>query len=287
MDDITIQILNFAVLAAVVVFAVAAFAKRLLAKPRLAGEPPEISKGKVPVWIYNHLDLLGLGGIIGMFYALMMIGLMAGADSSAEMEVTIEGLVISIGFQFFMAAVAFAIVCQRVGVVAWLGLAWKKWPWVFLIAPAAVLTMWAAFAGIYSIGYMELMESLGVKLQQDTVTIFQTADDPVVLVMMAFTAAVVAPVCEEIVFRGYLYPVAKKFAGPWVGGVCTALVFSAVHGGLAPLLPLFIFGMALVVLYEWTGSIWAPISAHFLFNSATVVVQLAMRYEWIQMPVQP
>ncbi len=99
-----------------------------------------------------------------------------------------------------------------------------------------------------------------------------------VLGLMAFAAAIVAPLCEEVVFRGYLYPVAKKYSGRWIAAIATALVFSAAHGSLAALLPLFIFGLVLVALYEMTGSIWAPIAVHALFNGATVAIQMLMRY---------
>ncbi|MGJ8633954.1 MAG: CPBP family intramembrane glutamic endopeptidase [Luteolibacter sp.] len=289
MGDITIITLNCAFLTAFLVFAVAAVVKTSRTAPRLECEPPEITKGKVPDWFYGKLDLLGLGLIIGVFYMLVMGNLMMMAEVEPEKEVSlnVESLILSIGFQFFSAFIAFIIVFSRVGIVKWLGLKWKEWPWVFLVAPVTVVTMWLLFSGIYVLGYENLMERLGVQMQQDTVKLFQDEKDPLILILMAFTAAIVAPICEEIVFRGYLYPAAKKFVGPWVAGFCTALIFSAAHGGLAPLLPLFIFGLALVALYEWTGSIWAPIAAHFLFNSATVAIQLAVRYELIELPVQP
>jgi membrane protease YdiL (CAAX protease family) len=184
----------------------------------------------------------------------------------------------SIMFLFFMAAVAVAIVIRRMGPVPWLGLRWKEWPWVLLIAPGTVICMWAFFAGLQGLGYMDLMDRLGVQKVQDTVELFQKGKDPAVLILMAVAAVIVAPICEEVVFRGYLYPAAKRFAGPWVAAVCTALMFSAAHGNMAALLPLFVFGLVLVALYEFTGSIWAPVAAHFLFNAATVTVQMLVRF---------
>ena len=91
-------------------------------------------------------------------------------------------------------------------------------------------------------------------------------------------AVLVAPICEEIVFRGYLYPILKRFSGVWVAGLCSALLFSCAHGNLVALLPLLIFGIVQVVIYEKTGSLWAPIAVHFCFNSASVLAQLAVRY---------
>lgn len=242
-----------------------------------ADSPPELPVGKVPVWIYRDADLLGIGGIAGLFY-LMAIGNATMGATDEPVKISAGALLFNIGLQFFLAGMATIIVLARIRPARWLGLKWKQWPWILLIAPATVVSMWAVFALLYSTGYMELLESLGLEKVQDTVAVFQQEEDVVILILMAFTAAIVAPVCEEIVFRGYLYPVAKRFTGPWVSGVCTALVFSAAHGNMAALLPLFVFGMVLAALYEFTGSIWAPIAVHFLFNSATVAIQMLVRF---------
>jgi membrane protease YdiL (CAAX protease family) len=53
---------------------------------------------------------------------------------------------------------------------------------------------------------------------------------------------------------------------------------------MAALLPLFVFGLVLVALYEFTGSIWAPVAVHFLFNAATVVVQMLLRFADLPQP---
>jgi hypothetical protein len=131
------------------------------------------------------------------------------------------------------------------------------------------------------------MESLGVETVQDTVMLLQKSEDPLVLGLMAFAAVVAAPLCEEIVFRGYFYPVLKRFAGVWPAALCSALVFASAHGNLTAMLPLLIFGILLVWIYEKTGSLWAPIAVHFCFNGATVMVQLAARYYEIPIPPAP
>ena len=137
--------------------------------------------------------------------------------------------------------------------------------------------MWLLSVGLSAVGYMKWMESFGVEQMQESVKLLQTTNDPLTLGLMAVAAMLAAPLCEEIVFRGYLYPAAKKFAGPWVAGLCSALVFAAAHNSLAPLLPLFCFGCLLVLAYELTGSLWAPVALHFCFNSATVVIQIVAR----------
>jgi membrane protease YdiL (CAAX protease family) len=282
MENITSLSVHAAYGLAVILFFAAAL-RRISAGRVTAGGAPELPVGKVPVWFYRGADLAGLAGVAGVFYLLAVGNAVAGESGKAP-SLSLEGLLFSIGFQFFMAATVLVIGFRRMNPVRWLGLRWRQWPWVLLIAPGTVVAMWVFFAGLQGLGYMDLMDRLGVQKVQETVAVFQSEKDPLLLGLMVFAAAIVAPVCEEVVFRGYLYPVAKRFAGPWAAALCTALMFSAAHGSMAALLPLFVFGLVLVVLYEFTGSLWAPVAVHFLFNSATVAAQLAMRYYDIPMP---
>lgn len=247
------------------------------------GGPPELPVGKVAVWFYRPLDLLGIALLGGVFYLLSVGNALASEDKNPP-PMDVARVAVTIMFLFFMAGMAVAIVSRRMGPVQWLGLRWREWPWVLLIAPGTVVGMWVIFAGLQGLGYMELMEKLGVAKMQETVELFQEGNDTGVLVMMGFAAVIVAPLCEEVIFRGYLYPAAKRFAGPWVAAVCTALIFSAAHGNMAALLPLFVFGLVLVALYEFTGSIWAPVAAHFLFNAATVAIQMLVRIYDLPVP---
>lgn len=235
--------------------------------------PPPVLSG-VPTWPYRKLDFLWAGFVFILFAGLSLGNTMVDPD---KVVFTPQVLLQSMLFHLTLGILTVVMVAFRIHPVAWLGLRWKNWPWVLLIAPATVVAMWLVFGGLQAVGYMDWMESLGVESVQDSVKLLQTATDPLVLVLMAVAAVLVAPVCEELVFRGYLYPVAKKYTGTWVAAVCSGLVFAAAHGNLTALLPLFIFGIVLALLYEKTGSIWAPMAVHFCFNGATVGIQFLLR----------
>lgn len=248
-----------------------------------ASRPGISMPGKVPTWFFRPMDFIGIG-IIVMFYAIMVVAsLRMVGDGDAKLDP--GALITTIGFQFISAGIVCAAVIPRVRASEWLGLRWDRWPTVFLIAPACVIAMWLFFYGLQVSGYVQWLESLGVDGVQDTVKVLQESTDPLTLWLMAGAAVVAAPLCEEIVFRGYLYGAAKRFAGPWAAGFFSALVFSSVHGSLVALLPLFVFGCLLVYVYEKTGSIWAPIAIHFCFNGATVLVQMAVRFGYL--PTDP
>jgi len=245
--------------------------------------PPRLPKGKVPAWMYHPIDIAGIAIIFTVFFALILLSFTV--DSDPNESFTAEALIFNIGFQLFLVAIAAAFALQRCSLTTWLGLKWSSWPWVFLIAPTCVFLMWLLFFLIDLSGYMDWMESLGVEQLQDTVQVLQESDNPVIIILMVITAVFVAPICEEIVFRGYLYPVLKKFVGLGPALILSSIVFSAAHGHLAVLLPLFILGALLVLIYEYTGSIWAPIAVHFCFNGATVSLQLIARVFDLQLDV--
>ncbi len=236
---------------------------------RLRGTGAEDQRGAVRVGHFKRLDLFGAGWIVAI-YAWLSLAQVAVAGHMGEVrEIAIPDIWVSIGFQGFMAGIVMA---PRVSAVDWLGLRWPRWKAVFFLAPISVVAMWMVFGLLEAGGFMKWLESLGVETMQESVRALQKRDDLGFLVLMRFSAIVVAPICEEIVFRGYLYGVAKRYCGPLAAAMSSALVFSAAHASLVALLPLALFGLLLAWLYERTGSIWAPIAVHACFNAATVVV---------------
>jgi len=247
--------------------------------------PPALPGGRVGTWGLHPVDLLGIG-MVFLVYAGFFVLNSTVPDKDPTQRLTPGTLVVAIAVQFAIAGMVMAFLAPRVRLGAFFGLTWKGWPWVFLIGPLVLGTMWLLFGGMAELGYFRWMERLlGESPVQDVVKVLKVAKNPTVVALMAVTAVIVAPLCEEIVFRGYLYAVAKRFGGRWTAACCSALLFSAAHGSLAALLPLFLFGLLLVVVYERTGSLWAPIAGHFFFNAATVVVQLGARL--FHLPLAP
>lgn len=232
--------------------------------------------GRVDPRPYREFDLVAAFWITGI-YILLSLSLLAAKALAVDAEPRTLGLGdlwTSIGFQGFMAVLVILVMTARMRTVDWLGLRWPGWRMVLALAPLSVVVMWLIFSFMQGVGYMRWMESMGVEMVQDSVRALQVREDGRVVALMIFAAVVVAPVCEEIVFRGFLYGVAKRFCGTLPAALGSALVFTAAHASLLTLLPLALFGLVLAWLYERTGSIWAPVAAHACFNTATVVVQL-------------
>ncbi len=85
-------------------------------------------------------------------------------------------------------------------------------------------------------------------------------------------AVVIAPVAEEFIFRGVLYPFVKQLGYPRFAWMGVNFLFALIHMDAAALVPLFVLALALTWLYERTDNLLAPITAHSLFNVANLVV---------------
>ena len=101
------------------------------------------------------------------------------------------------------------------------------------------------------------------------------------LFFYGFMAIVLAPVMEELLFRGVFYPTIKTRGYPRVALWGTSVMFAVVHYNLLTILPLTLLALVLVWLYERTGNLMAPIAAHSCFNAINFAM-LVFREEIMQ-----
>jgi len=105
--------------------------------------------------------------------------------------------------------------------------------------------------------------------EQDIVNAFPPTTGGVVL--FAVVAVIMAPLCEEIYFRGFVF---KGFAESWGwvwGAAASGALFSLAHLQLTLFLPLFVLGFGLAWVYQRTGSLWTNITLHATFNGVAVL----------------
>jgi len=95
------------------------------------------------------------------------------------------------------------------------------------------------------------------------------------VVMLVLVAAVVAPIAEEVFFRGFLYATIRDRWGMLPGMVTSALLFAVVHKGLPNQAVTFVMGLLLAAYYERAGSLVVPVVAHALFNGVQLAFVLA------------
>ncbi len=165
---------------------------------------------------------------------------------------------------FVAAAVIFAHVGGRT-VRAWqLGLRPPRfrWRWVALLIVGLLvgfLIFTAVWAEILNAHTREkLLEQLGAN------------EGTALLLLSAALTCVMAPICEEILFRGFIFQALRSWKGTWPAAAITGVIFGGVHAGSAPvvdLVPLAALGFGLCLLYRYTRSLYPCIAAHSLNNS--------------------
>ncbi len=96
---------------------------------------------------------------------------------------------------------------------------------------------------------------------------------PVRLTLIAFVLFE-APLLEEPLFRGIIFRGCARSMPVWAAMAVSGFVFALVHVNAATFIALWFLGVAFAWLYKRTGSILAPMTAHFLFNSLNLVLCL-------------
>jgi membrane protease YdiL (CAAX protease family) len=141
------------------------------------------------------------------------------------------------------------------------------------VAGALMLQPVVLLAGIVTIVFGPLV---GIEFRVQPL-LFHARDVPGwAFAALCVSAVVVAPVTEEVLFRGFLYGALRRRWGP-MGSICaSAALFSVLHGHPAALLSLFAVGFLLAYLYERTGSLVAPMAAHALTNLNSMLMVLVM-----------
>lgn len=140
------------------------------------------------------------------------------------------------------------------------GMSWLPWPWSKLVAFGLGGTALLAVAGSSTIW----LDPIG--MLRDGVNA-EWLDRRVAIGMMFFLAAVVAPFCEEIVYRGFLFGGMREKIGPVWSAIVTSVVFAAAHFYVvAGLIAVVGYGLVFCWLYHRSGSLWPGIVAHAVFN---------------------
>ncbi len=93
------------------------------------------------------------------------------------------------------------------------------------------------------------------------------------LMVLGFAVAVVPPIAEELIFRGWIQPILQAGWGRWAGLVATSAAFAGAHflsgdGDPASMLNLLLGGLWFGLLADRSGGLLLPIGAHYGWNAA-------------------
>ena len=97
---------------------------------------------------------------------------------------------------------------------------------------------------------------------------------------LGILAVTLAPLMEELFFRGFLYPVLARRLGVSFAVFITALGFAAMHGAQlmfswGPVLVIFLVGLVLTMVRAKTNSVAAGVIIHMAYNGTITVAMFA------------
>ena len=243
-------------------------------------QPPSIGEVVIPepserLWTFADLGLfllfalasmvLAAGTVFGGFSALNKI---LGLGMSIEDSVAQTAIAVSIQVLWEICWVVFIyhIVVDKYRLGFWKGLKWDHGnvqPSKFVLAGVAL-----------SIAIQLSSQFFPKRADMPIEKLFDT---PSSAYLLAFFGICVAPFMEEMVFRGFFYPVLEKRWGTVAAVLITGTSFAALHaqqvGGIGPeLLAILAVGMTLSTVRAMTGSLKPSFLMHLGYNSTLFIL---------------
>lgn len=100
--------------------------------------------------------------------------------------------------------------------------------------------------------------------------------DGLQLAATGFAVIIAAPIGEELMFRGFLYRWLRQRHSFRLALWATSALFALLHLAPHAVLIYTTLGLAFGLVYEWSGSLWAPILLHSLWNLTVFVTVVAI-----------
>jgi membrane protease YdiL (CAAX protease family) len=107
--------------------------------------------------------------------------------------------------------------------------------------------------------------------EQNSVVLFRQAHGAQQIGLFLLQAVLIAPVIEEVFFRGFLFGFLKKYVPVGWAIVISAGIFALAHVNVGATVQLWVLGLMLALAYEHTGSLLLPIGIHGCWNFITAL----------------
>jgi membrane protease YdiL (CAAX protease family) len=242
--------------------------------PPPPGTPPPGSLGASGAdgWRWYFALIAFFGGLVVSQIAVLIIGgiwtVLSGTGLTAlEDDSTFIVAASAVNEVLFVATAVF--VARLSGAFAWrdFGLVRARF-WRTLALMGAVLAGYFVILGVYN----ELVNLA----PDDAPDKLGAASGNAHMFFFAVLVAVLAPVAEEIFFRGMIFRALWNGWGLWPAAIFSGLLFGALHidstttDRLLQVVPLAVLGISFALLYSWTGTLYSTIALHATNNAIAV-----------------
>lgn len=99
-----------------------------------------------------------------------------------------------------------------------------------------------------------------------------------VILFFAFEACIMAPLMEELLFRGLFFGTLRKYFSFTFSAIVSGLIFSALHEHFLSFIPITILALFFSHFYEKTRNLAYPIILHAMYNTCSLITLLIIKY---------
>jgi membrane protease YdiL (CAAX protease family) len=238
--------------------------------PLPAERPDPADESRFPGWVNWSAGDAGIGLLIGGFAGFLLApALVLPFDSDLSSDGALLAAQSLLGLTLMGVAIGVATkwsfkplgdVLRRLGLRSF---GPSAIGWMFL----AMLTYYIV-AGLFA-NYVLQPE------QEDIGETLGVGDETLLVSVLAVVLiAGLAPIAEELFFRGFLFGGLRKRFSLWPAAIIAGIVFGAIHAptGVTAVIPLAGLGVMFCWLYEKTGSLWPSVIAHAINNGLALAL---------------
>ncbi len=242
-----------------------------LAEPG-AAPPPE----RYPFWGYLDLGAFFLVALLGVIVESVLVNLVTGGRHVKQIFVLLPAQVLLYGFLLGTLAVMFR---RYYGRPFWRSLRWAEADWS---------TPLVAGCGV-GVAFVVVFAGALIRTPDIDSPMKALLSDPTSALLVAALGVTLGPLCEEIVFRGFLQPLLVRSLGAAAGILLAALPFGLLHlqeygYSWRHALLITMAGAAFGWMRQRTGSTRAAVVMHAAYNgvffAVLVLQEAAMHGRW-------
>jgi len=219
-----------------------------------------------PLSSLNGKDILMLGSILFFFYAMTKL---LAALIIIEYPKTHISVLLSLQTIVELALITIVLSCEPIAAFI------RQRKTIISLIKQIFKTYSSIIPLILGISLANLMLFQLLKIPakpMPVVTLLQYQNDPFALGLIIILAVILAPVLEELLFRGIIYGFLRKKQSLGFSCLVTSLLFALMHTHIFSFIPLFALGVAFSLTYERTRNILIPIGLHAVHNGCMLIL---------------
>lgn len=223
--------------------------------------------------------LLGVFGIafLVLIISIVVVGPIAAKYGEDTPETYFASAIATLIWDLGFALVAYTLVRRHGG--GWPNLGFRKAYFVTrgifhtIVSAIPLPKLAAAVLAGYALTYFLVM-LYGILVEVTGATFLEPSeqlpttlfDNSYVVIATGIAVVIGAPFAEEILFRGFLYGGLRRYMPMLPALLLSGFIFSMAHFNVGLLIPFTLVGAVLAYIYERTGTLYAAIAVHLLFN---------------------